>query len=105
MFEDILFFLGKKKLHKQEFLHWKQVELSEPLKILRLSLAEENITVTFPITSVFFLCLVWLSGMSGWSIRARASGGKKIKIYYLCYKLHSSLLTFAILCTNQLKKT
>lgn len=66
----------KPKMHKQVILHWKQVELSESHMILRLTLAEENVTATFPITSVFFLCLMWLSGMSGWSIRAVAGGGK-----------------------------
>lgn len=66
--------------------------------ILRLTRAEENIAVTFPITSVFFLFPVWLSGMSGWSIRARAGGGKSM--YNLCCKLYSSLGIFPTLCSN-----
>lgn len=65
--------------------------------ILRLTLAEENTAVTFPITSVFFLFPVWLSGISGWSIRARAGGGKS---RCTTSAVNCSLGIFPSLCSN-----
>lgn len=56
-----------------------------------LTSVKGNITVAFPITSVFFLCLVWLSGMSGRVIRAGAQPPQ------LQTPLHSALFIFAAL--------